>query len=334
MKTDKTPIIVVDAGGTNIRVAGGFLENNRFTITARKHYKTAQYTTINPVLQEFLSENISWKPEIIALCGAGPVKNNHITMSNADFSLSQHAIEHEFKTNVLLMNDFSAMTWGVLEDFLHGKHEHELIHGEPQRNTNPIVALGPGTGLGFGFAVFNNNGPLVFASEGGHTAIPVWDSTSAALALFTAERNPEGFDVEKLISGSGIALIYEFITKGSLHPDIASIPVKERPARITELAINGNDDARKTIDLFVALLARYCAESTAIFLPQGIFITGGVCQKIKPLFNKNIFSEHFKAGWAPSLQPVLSNTPIYLAGTEDTALFGLAFASAIHYTSQ
>ncbi len=334
MNANKTHIIVVDAGGTNIRVAGGFLENNRFTIVARKQYKTGDFTSINPVLKDFLHTEPISQPEIIALCGAGPVKHGCITMSNANFSLSQEAIQSEFNTNVLLMNDFSAMTWGVLEDFMHEQHQHELIHGKPQHNTNPIVALGPGTGLGFGYAVFHDKEPLVFASEGGHTAIPVWDSTSAELALFTAERNPEGFDAEKLISGPGIALIYEFITKGSLHPDVASLPARERPACITNLALNGNEDARSTIELFVALLARYCAESAALFLPQGIFITGGVCQKIKPLFNKKVFSEQFEAGWAPSLKPVLSTTPVYLAGTEDTALFGLAFASAIHYTKQ
>lgn len=332
MNTNKTQIIVVDAGGTNIRVAGGFVENARLTIIARKQYKTADFTSINPVLKDFLHTEPVLKPEIIALCGAGPVKNRCITMSNANFSLSQDTIQHEFNTNVLLMNDFSAMTWGVLEDFIHEQHQHELIHGEAQRNTNPIVALGPGTGLGFGYAVFHGNEPIVFASEGGHTAIPVWDSTSAELALFTANNNPEGFDVEKLISGPGIALIYEFITKGSLHPDIASLAIKERPARITELAVSGNEHARKTIELFIALLAHYCAETAALFLPQGIFITGGVCQKIKPLFNKRVFREHFEASWAPSLKPVLSTTPVYLAGTEDTALYGLAFASAIHYT--
>ncbi len=337
MRHDKDiTVLVADAGGTNVRVALGTVRGKQFSATARKDYRTAEFKSLTPVIEDFLQTSSSGsKIQALAVCGAGPVRSQKIVMSNADFSITLSDLESKFGLPTVIMNDFSAMTWGVLALNMEEEGNHVCIHGTPRNSGSkaPVVALGPGTGLGFGYAVYHGAIPCVFASEGGHTAIPAWDRRSGELAAFVQSKFPEGFDAEKVISGPGLAVLYEFIgtVNGRREEDpIAALPVKERPARITKLALEGNKNAVETIELFVSLLARFCAEAAAVFLPESIFITGGVCQKIKGLMSRELFSAHFSGAWAPALSPVLSDTPVFLAGDEDTGLQGLAYAAATH----
>lgn len=121
---------------------------------------------INLFLQESKSGHV---PTTACLAVAGPVSNNHATLTNR----SHWEIDGKALGDALglkrcrVVNDFVAMGYGLLT--LDEEKECVVLqHAEKDPNA-PVACIGAGTGLGQCFITPNGHGGYeCFASEGGH----------------------------------------------------------------------------------------------------------------------------------------------------------------------
>src|SRR5258707_8952881 len=75
----------------------------------------------------------------------------------------------------------------------------------------PIALLGAGTGLGAGFLLWDGDAYRVCSSEGGHATWAPRTADELALHAFLARRY-DHVSCERVISGPGLAAIYESLT--------------------------------------------------------------------------------------------------------------------------
>ena len=236
--------------------------------------------------------------------------NQASQLTNLSWSLSAERLQRDLRIGrVTLLNDFSAIGYG-----LAGLDDSALLtlqKGTPDRSA-PIAVIGAGTGLGEGFLVPDASGRYrTFPSEGGHTDFPSRSALEAQLLDHLREhlRVPQ-ISVERVVSGPGIALIYQFLCKQ--HPE------QETPAmaRVREQSLLETDGETSTVDLSAAVseaalsggdalclqamrmfVSAYGAEAGNLALKflckGGLFVAGGVAPKILPLLQDGTFLEAF-----------------------------------------
>ncbi|HPE37271.1 MAG TPA: glucokinase, partial [Spirochaetales bacterium] len=263
-----------------------------------------------------------------------------IRMSNAAWILDQAAIAASLGMPCFLINDFSAVAWGILT--LHADRDDELTvlrrpdgsaaHGDPW---GPMVALGAGTGLGCAWTTRDGGRPRVYPSEGGHVSIPVYDDQSERLASWLKARYSRPAGVEAAVSGQGLANIFLFLSGVDAHPtqtslDILSQPESRRPALIAAAA--GSDSlCARAMTMFVELYARTAANMALAFMPSGgIYLAGGVAAKNLAWFTDGaLFMRNFLDSYREHTRAILEDTPVYVVRNYDISLVGASNAARV-----
>ena len=212
---------------------------------------------------------------------------------------------------VMLMNDFVANGYGLLtldEGAGHGARE-----GEPQdvrilqqgcgtvgRGGRvlgaPIACIGPGTGLGECFLTTHVVGAsaawehyTAFPSEGGHTDFAPRDPLEFELLQYLMKKfkQTHRVSVERIVSGRGLANIYEFLCQHRDYAARASPKVKAEFERADDLqgkvvAKSADDCAvcAKAMEIFVAAFGSEAGCCALKYLPfGGLYLAGGLTPK-------------------------------------------------------
>ncbi|MEM7195278.1 MAG: ROK family protein [Pseudomonadota bacterium] len=300
-------ILLADVGGTNIRTA--WTDDCESVKDASKSPASRYRDLIHALSSRCELDNIS--PESAVVAVAGPVRGDTITFTNRDWTFSQRDLKDALGLRELLVvNDFSAValslpTW-------HAEDIDCIKHGATLPN-NPLLALGPGTGLGVAAIVRRGNHWIPIAGEGGHCLANVRDLIPAA-----AERrlNQEGqLTWESMLSGPGIRNLHS-----ALHSPQKNLP----PEEIVGLAIVGDTDAISTLHFFSALLGRRAADAALLFGAWGgVFIAGDIVKAMGAQFDRAAFIKAFSA----NKNEFLNDVPVGLLKAEYPALKGLAQAA-------
>ena len=340
MADTPTPfVLAADIGGTNTNLA--VMDGDRILFSRR--YATGADPSPEAALLRFLSEADASsvpRPTLSCVCGAGLVRDGVIRMSNAAWILDQAAIAASLGMPCFLINDFSAVAWGILT--LHADRDDELAvlrrpdgsaaHGDPW---GPMVALGAGTGLGCAWTTRDGGRPRVYPSEGGHVSIPVYDDQSERLASWLKARYSRPAGVEAAVSGQGLANIFLFLSGVDAHPtqtslDILSQPESRRPALIAAAA--GSDSlCARAMTMFVELYARTAANMALAFMPSGgIYLAGGVAAKNLAWFTDGaLFMRNFLDSYREHTRAILEDTPVYVVRNYDISLVGASYAARV-----
>ena len=333
-----SPILTADVGGTNLNLALLAQEGSRFRLLRKARFSTqGEHSLLDPI-QRFLAEEPLLRPGMACLAGAGPVLDRRIHLTNAPWDIDGAALERALGLPVHLVNDFTALSCGVLQlDLADPRQVTPLPHGDgslPAADPRGLaLVVGAGTGLGVGFVVPTPQGPRAFPSEGGHIGLPVYDEDSLALWRHLSEGLPGPPGAEMAVSGSGLALIFRFLLDSHRSPWTASasailaLPDGDQPAAISARA--GTDPAcAQAMALFVDLYARVCAELCAVFLPTGgLFLAGGIASKNGERFlERGRFMARFERNYRRHLDLLTRATPIYLVHDYDLSLYGAAHA--------
>jgi glucokinase len=147
----------------------------------------------------------------------------------------------------------------------------------------PIAILGAGTGLGEAIVVPFDGGWRVVPSEGGHTDFAPRDDLQARLLAVLRERYGH-VSYERIVSGQGLVNIFTFLRD---HEFKAETPASRLdsddfhlPARLAELATDGDPLAVRTFEVFVDA---YGAEAGNLALKVlargGVYLAGGIAAK-------------------------------------------------------
>jgi glucokinase len=333
-------ILVADVGGTNLNLALLAPDGSRFRLLRKARYRTQEEQSLLGPIQRFLADEPGIQPRRACLSGAGPVLDRRIHLTNAPWDIDGRALERGLGIPVQLVNDFIALSCGVLQlDLEDPAQVTPLPHADGGRPVPDPAGLalvvGAGTGLGVGFVVPTPAGPRAFPSEGGHIGLPVFDEDSLALWKHLALGLPGPPGAEMAVSGQGLAHIFRFLLDSRRAPwtpeatAILGLPPADQPAAISARAAE-DPACTRTMALFVDLYARVCAELCAVFLPTGgLFLAGGIAAKnTEHLLATGRFMARFDQNYRTHLDRLTRATPVYLVRDYDLSLFGAAHAPA------
>ncbi|NJL51741.1 MAG: glucokinase [Hydrococcus sp. SU_1_0] len=304
-------------------------------------YTSASFPDLVPMVQEFLAQDKYIKPQLACFAIAGPVVNNTCHLTNLDWVLDTQRLETDLDIpKISLLNDFAANSFGILglKDF----DVHTLQDGEARENS-PIAVIGAGTGLGEAFLVPQGKKYQIFASEGGHTDFAPRNDVEMGLLKYLQQKLAvEHISVERVVSGQGIASIYQFLRDGEYEAESSVIGDKIRlweqeskktidPAAIISQAAFKQSDrlCEKTMDVFIKA---YGAETGNLALKLlsygGIYIAGGIAAKILPLMQDGRFLNTFQDKGRVST--LIEKIPVHIVLSPQVGLVGSVLYALQH----
>jgi glucokinase len=308
------PILIGDIGGTNARFAiltDAYAEPKEFPVLA-----TADFETIDLAIQTGVLDKTSLQPRSAILAVAGPIKDNEIDLTNCDWVIRPEAMIRELGfEDVVVINDFEAQALAAAS---LGQEHLEKIGGGEVRPGSSRVVVGPGTGLGVAGLVHARHTWFPVPGEGGH--VDIGPRTPRDLELFPLYDTIEGrISAEQLLCGRGLMNIYSAVCKAGKTKESAA-----SPAEVTAAWSAGSDPAAvEAIELFVTYLGRVAGDLALIFMARGgVYLAGGIVQKIIPALNHPRFREAFEDK-APHNE-ILETIPTFVITHPLAALHGLA----------
>lgn len=308
------PILIGDIGGTNARFAillDSYAEPKQFPIV-----QTADFATIDDAIQTAILDRTSVQPRSAVLAVAGPVDGDEIELTNCPWVVRPRVmIENLGLRDVVVLNDFEAQALAVVA--LGEEHMEKIGPGTPEPTAGRVV-LGPGTGLGVAGLIHACNRWIPVPGEGGH--MDIGPRTPRDFQVFPHLEPIEGrISGEQLLCGRGLVNIYRAVAKA----DGAS-PRFTTPAEITGAALEKSDGiAEEALSIFVTCLGRTAGDLALVFMSRGgVYLTGGIAQKIVPALQTGEFRAAFEDK-APHKE-LMRDMPVYVITHPLAALAGLA----------
>jgi len=311
-----TQALVADIGGTNARFAIANLET--LSLSDIRTFPTAEHATLADAIRAYLKD----APETVAHAGlavAAPLREDTVKFTNAAWTFKQSTLAKEAGLEAAyVFNDFEAQAYAL--PVLSADELHSLHGGKAVENA-PKVVLGPGTGLGVAGLVRSPSGWVPVPGEGGHQTFPAENERELAL-LERMRVGLERLSVERVLSGPGLADLYRAIAASYGFSDAGL-----SPAKVEQLAIGGEDEmAVEALNFFVQWLGRFAGDMALVFGARGgVYLGGGIPQKILPALQKPGFREAFEDK-APH-EELMATIPTFVVTHRLAALAGLsAFA--------
>ena len=272
--------LVADIGGTNSRLAVWHDGPGRGELVGLRKLSNAAYVQIDDMLGSFLDGYDGEPPTGAVLAIAGPVTGETIRLLNIDWSFTVPGLRESLGLGELIaINDFEALAHVVP---VLRPDEYRQIGGGSADPDDPVVLIGPGTGLGVASLVHVGDRYVAVPGEGGHVSLPA--SNAEEVRIVSAVRERFGHcSAERILSGAGLALLHEL-----LHGEALSA------AEISARGKAGVESALATFEQFFAFLATV-ASNAALTLGAhgGVYIGGGVIPANLELFEASCFRERF-----------------------------------------
>lgn len=289
-------------------------------------YRNKKFTSFHELLSLFV-QTVDTCPHQACFGVAGPVRNNHVHMTNLDWTIDGHQLADQLGIReVLLVNDLVATTAGALT--LPASSLEALNRGTPT-NGGTVAVIAPGTGLGEAFAAQTSQGFCVLPSEGGHCTFAPRNALQIQLLQWMLTHN-KTISVEQVCSGQAIPQLYQFIhAHGCPQPDwmaklleAASEPGAVIVAQATKAIEEGEacETAVRTMHLFTDILATEAANlALKVLATGGVYLGGGMTPRLLPFLESQRFMAFFSHGVYHDL---LANTPVNIILDPRTALIG------------
>jgi glucokinase len=319
-------LVAVDLGGTNVRfavaeVAGGSV----LSLGAATTLRTAEHASLATAWEAYAARAGRALPRAASLAVACPISGDVLKLTNSPWVLRPATLRRELGVDLLtLINDFGAVGHAVAQ----------LPPSDLRHVTGPVVdlpkvgvigILGPGTGLGVAHVLRTESTYHVIESEGGHIDFAPLDSIDDGI-LAQLRARFRRVSAERVVSGPGLANIYEYIAK----LEGQAVPTLDDKA-IWTAALDGTDP------LAVTALGRFClvlgGVAGDLALAQGahaMVIGGGIGARIADVLPGSGFASRFTA--KGRLEAMLSKIPVKLIAHAQPGLFGAAAAFAMEHT--
>jgi glucokinase len=308
------PILIGDIGGTNARfsiLTDAYAEPKQFP-----NVRTADFATIDEAIQQGVLDKTAVQPRAAILAVAGPIKGDEIPLTNCDWIVRPRTmIEGLGLEDVLVVNDFEAQALAIAA--LSDENRERIGETSGDMIASRVV-LGPGTGLGVGGLVHAQQSWIPVPGEGGH--VDLGPRSERDYAIFPHVETIEGrISAEQILCGRGLVNLYRAICAAD-----GIEPVWTDPADITSHALQGSDKVTvETVSLFATYLGRVAGDMALIFMARGgVYLSGGISQKIIPALKKPEFRAAFEDK-APH-SALLRSIPTYVVTHPLAALAGLS----------
>ena len=311
--------LVGDIGGTNAR----------FHIIERPHaeplifdpVRTADFESIEQAVDQAVLARSPIQPHCAILAAAGPITADGLDLTNCHWNIVPHRfLELAGFEQLLLMNDFEAQALALpcltSQDgvALGGAH----LNGDPDGgNEFTKAVLGPGTGLGVGLLVRAGGKWIPVAGEGGHVDLGPRNARESEIWPHL-ETIGGRISAEQAVCGDGLVNLYTACCKANgVDASLNS------PADISVRAMQGdNREAVEALSLFCTTLGRIAGDLALTSMAKGgVYIGGGIAQKILPFLKTSAFRASFEDKAPHNL--VMSEIATVVVTHELPALLGL-----------
>lgn len=301
--------LVGDIGGTHVRLA--LARNGQ--VGAAWVAECSGFTGPREAIAAFL-DAAGETPVGGVLAIAGPARSRGVVQGTNGWLFEASALE-PMLGQVRLINDFAALA--LAAPHLPEESLRPLGAAPAGHPGEPIVVLGPGTGLGVAALLYGDDENYPVAGEGGHIGFAPRDAFEKAVADLLAAR-VERVTLETILCGAGLA---------RLHDAIAEVEGRPAPGlhqtEIVEAALALDDVCRATVDRFWDILASAAGDTVLMFGARGgAYIGGGVALRTASLVDGERFRESFIAK-APR-RAFVEQTPAFLITDPMAALLGAA----------
>jgi glucokinase len=311
-------ILAGDIGGSKTHFALYEYAHQGLLCINQKTYSSHDFGQFNDVLTHFMRNTGITELEVVSLSLAGPVIDTSCQITNLPWHISNQAILNTLKVKqVILLNDIQATGYGLLH-----AAPSTLVQINPDANYHPgnqaIISIG--TGLGEAFLFWDGQQHIPCGTEGGHTDFAPLIAEDLALWRYLKNRFSGHISYERLLSGPGIALLYDYLCQQ--HPLANKAPEMSASAWISEHAIHQTDKLSiECMHLFLRFLASEAANlCLKTMATGGIYITGGIAPKILPLFTQETFMTHLiEKG---RFKDLMKRIPVWINKSERTPLEG------------
>ncbi|MDX0600778.1 glucokinase [Sinorhizobium medicae] len=280
------PILIGDIGGTNARFA--LLTDAYGEPRQLEPIRTGDFATIEEAMQKSILDKTSVQPRSAILAVAGPIKGDEIPLTNAHWVIRpKDMLASLGLEDVLIINDFEAQALAIAAP---ADQDVVQIGGGAVRSFNSRVVLGPGTGLGVAGLVYAQHSWIPVPGEGGH--VDLGPRTERDFEIWPFLEPIEGrMAGEQILCGRGIMNLYRAVCAAN-----GEAAVLADQAAVTTSALSGADAAAvETVSLFATYLGRVAGDMALIFMARGgVFLAGGISQKILPALMKPEFRAAFE----------------------------------------
>jgi len=316
-------ILAADVGGTKTNI-GVFSSDAGCTKPVQLvTYASCEFKCLEDLLSSFMA-NCSYSISGACFGVAGPVLTDRVTFTNLPWQISKSDLQNALATrNIEIVNDMVALGYGL--PFLAGNDLVSIQDGQPA-DKGTIALVAPGTGLGMAFKVWSDGEYICYPSEGGHGLFsPVTPEQYDLYRKLSSELTM--VHCEDVCSGPGIARIYKFLMASGhygIDEDLSAVHDHDFTPEIIEQALmSDKGPCYHTLNLFYQILAIICRNlALTLMATGGVFIGGGIIQRITSILDAKIFMKHYVGN--DKFSPFLSSTPVMVIGNHLTPLLGAA----------
>ncbi len=321
-------VLAGDIGGTKTAIATIEIGAGRCRILREERYPSAEYPSLDAILAKYLASE-KRLPAAAGFGVAGPVRDGRSQITNLPWRLDARKLARRIRIRRLaLVNDFGANARGLR--YLGPRQVATLWRGRPEKG-GPVAILGAGTGLGQAGVLPDGEHDIVAASEAGHVDFGPRTAQEGRLVDFLRARFGRATR-ERILSGSGLALVYEFLAAdGAARPSRAVTAelaaARDRAAVISRHGLERRDPlARAALDLFVSIYGSEAGNTALQYRATGgLFIAGGIAPRILPALRRPAFLRalHDKA----PMQELITGIPVRVVLDTNLGLYGAAAAA-------
>ncbi|MGA2341943.1 MAG: glucokinase [Steroidobacteraceae bacterium] len=311
--------MVGDVGGTHARFA--IVDpSDQYRIDRRQDLAESFPTFTDALRSYFERQGLQSRPPAAAIAVAGPVTNGSARFTNRGWDISERELLKFGFERALLVNDFAALAFAV--EVLETKDLRAVGPDIPGLAGGTVTILGPGTGFGVSCLARYGDRAVPMATEGGHMGFAPSDDAEVA-ALQALRKQLGRVSVERIVSGGGLENLYralEQLAGREARPLTA--------AEITAGAAKGDAGCRAALTMFCAIFGAVAGDlALAHGARGGVYIAGGIAQKIETFLDQSPFRARFED--KGRLSPFVKAIPTKLIVNPDVALLGAARAAAL-----
>jgi len=315
---DARIMLVGDVGGTHARFATVDVARPAPWRLENREDSAIHFASFEQALQQYLDHaGFKQVPAAATIAVAGPITAGQVRFTNRDWVVSEAALRRAGCRTALLINDFVALAFAV--DTLQPAELRTIgpeIAGMPDQ---PITILGAGTGFGVSCLARYRDRIVPVATEGGHIGFAPSDEQECAVLQVLLGRFGR-VSVERLLSGPGLENLYQV-----LEQIAGRAPAPLSAKDVTERALKGDAACGSALTMFCSVYGAVAGDfALAHGARGGVYIAGGIAQKIEDFLQRSPFRARFESKGRLSgyVQPI----PTKLITSDDAALLGSARA--------
>jgi len=306
--------LIADIGATNAR----FALADREGIHDEQILKCEDYPGIFEAAESYLYKVGNPAIAKAAVAIAGPVQGDRFEMTNHPWSFSVSAVREKLGLQSFrLINDFEAIALAV--PHLEKDTDYRQVMKGQVIAGAPIGIIGPGTGLGVASLVRDGGTYCTVPGEGGHVTMPAKTQREFDVFQWLLQQKYHHVSAERVCSGKGLVNIYNALRGLDGRTDLPELV----PAQISERALKRQCPlCEEALDLMLGFLGRVAGNlALTIGAQGGIYIAGGIVQRLGDYFDRSRFGEEFTA--KGRFKDYMSAIPVFVISNDFPAFIGL-----------